>query len=166
MINSGKQKIGQVIGVNRSYITDGIWIRCDCGVEMLEILQDYDRKYIPAEYQFRFFSPVGGIGIKLNKKDIYWSCFVTHKNELNQIADFFNLTAFSEEQKEIHLYIKDEQSNYSLHCARDEELDLGDIMLENPKGKVIWDCVIKKDDFSFIANKMYEMIKREEGEQS
>lgn len=157
-------KIGKTIGVHHGYIQDGIWIRCDCGNEMLEILQ------IPAnankdniiEYQFRSFGPIGGTWRTLTDNDIFWSCFVTHKVEIQRIVDFYSSANYGKQDKEQLLELFDKESGFKLQCVVD--FPYNDIILYNTEGAIIWDIVIDNRDVSELIRSLETMLNNDNSE--
>lgn len=152
--------IGKTIGVNKVYIQDGVWIRCDCGAEMLEIVQVPDDE-APTEYQFRFFCEPGLR--KLSRKEQYWSVFYCPAAVIELIIQYFEEEGkddlFNFDQK--GLRICHPESGYWLTCIKDRNCNLNDIMLQTKKGKCIWDIVITDESLSELIISLKEMLKND-----
>ena len=155
---------GLVLGTKHCYLRDGIWVRCECGSEIMECIQvDLDNPN-GFEYQIRCF---GGHG--MDKTDMWNSCFVGDKTALSGIIEVL------ESHQPFWRAQVESDSNYWLYVTRSTDENYPtevSITLERlkrmrgykfiTKHKCVWEIILQGDTPKLLAKKLKEMIKNEE----
>lgn len=152
--DNGYLKQGVTLGTEHCYLKDGIWVRCDCGCEIMEfIMCDFDdpKGY---DYQIRCFG-----GHVMSKEDTWHSCVQVKKENLEFFIQVLESRCPSCKVEDL------ENPNYFLQVVRDE--DYGEVTItlyrrkKRRRDRYLWEIIIKQKDATTFAKRIKEMIKRD-----
>lgn len=152
--DDGYLKQGVILGTEHCYLKDGIWVRCDCGHEIMELIMCDFEDPSGYDYQIRCMG-----GHSMSKEESWNSCIQTKEISLHpminvleshsescEIVDMFNLSYF------LRLVKDNEDNSYTIGLWHKRK---------RRKDKCLWEIIIRQQDANALAKKLKNMVKRD-----
>ena len=152
----GTMQEGRILQTGHCYLHDGIWLRCDCGAEIVEVMQADLDDPTGFEYQFRWFQEY------VKEEDLERArCVCVYKDAVKEILPVLESHKMFVEVPDLYDKNVKLQLKRSRELGEEQEVDMAIIVTEEGREFVSCEIILDRATPKLFARKLKAMIKAE-----